>query len=198
MTSPTQWPYLIELDRQCRLAVAAADRIRASVDGMWPADELLPVAGEFFDHVQRFVCSVGIIAKILYAQGSRHRDQLRVERSRWLRGLLGLDDISPIADARVRNTHEHIDERIDQWIEHHPGFTHYGHDGISRTGQAPPERLLRHYDLTSDTLFVWDGDLAVGPVLDAVGDLQDRLLTYRRQFEATNEEKPTTPAERRT
>lgn len=65
---PAEWPYVQELDFQCRLAVAAADEMSAVADRMWPPQDNMPPAADWFDQAQRFFCSVGVIAKILYTR----------------------------------------------------------------------------------------------------------------------------------
>jgi len=154
-----EWPYLQELDYQCRLAVAAADGMRASIDRFWEHDDLppaQPVIADFFDNAQRFFCSAGVIAKILYADKPNAKAPDKARRSRWLRGLLGLDSDSPLADATVRNANEHIDERIDRWTTRHPdSWRHAGH-GISRASPAPQPLPPRHrQDSAADTPRYW-------------------------------------------
>jgi hypothetical protein len=66
-----EWPYLRERSFQRRLAMPAADRMRASVDNFWIRDDrppALPITDDFFDHLERLFCSVGVIAKIFYAR----------------------------------------------------------------------------------------------------------------------------------
>jgi hypothetical protein len=181
-----EWPYLTELVYQSRLALAAADAMTTLADRMWPPEDHClppPESLEWFDHAQRFFCSAGIIAKILYAPdnaNAKARDKARAARSRWLRDLLGLRADSPLADATVRNANEHIDERVDRWTARNPdAWRHAGH-GISQTGQTPPEPPMRHYDSTADTLWIWDTDpVVVGPVVEATRDLQHRIRAYR-------------------
>jgi hypothetical protein len=231
-----EWPYLQELEYQCRLAIAAADGMRASTDRFWENSDLppaQPVIADFFDHAHRFFSSAGIIAKILYADQPNAKAQDKAGRSRWLRGLLGLDDDSPLADATVRNANEHIDERIDRWTMRHPdAWRHAGH-GISRAGPAPQQRppthrtdstadtptywvtsitpvvaepearahrpdskrpgghgmsqrSTRHYDSTTDTLWIWGEDpVVVGPVITAVRDLQAQVAAFRQRLFVT-------------
>src|SRR5712692_10405021 len=120
-------PYLLEAERQCRLALAAADRMAACAEAFWPIVDPPSVVGDFFDHAQRLFASAAVIGKILYARDAKNRADgaRRAERARNLRGLLGLADSSPLDSWSIRNAFEHIDERIDEWVKENPDARSY-------------------------------------------------------------------------
>lgn len=146
----TVLPYALEVDRQCRLALAASDQMAASVEVFWPIATPQSAVGDFFDHAQRFFSSAAAIGKILYARGNPARET----RARHLRSVFALADDSSLATWSTRNALEHVDERIDTWVRENPGALRYSPHGISRTGQIPPGRTMRHYDSESDRLRV--------------------------------------------
>ena len=103
-------PYVVEAERQCQLALAAAEQMFENAGWFWPIVDPPSVIGDFFDHAQRFWNSVAILGKISYARGT----QRQVQRAERLRSVLGLPEASSLADWTVRNGFEHMDERIDE------------------------------------------------------------------------------------
>lgn len=173
-------PYVLEIDRQCQLALAAADQMAVCAERFWPVADSPSVIGDFFDLAQHFSCSVGILDKILYARGKRPR----MQRSEHLRSVLGLPGDSPLTNWAVRNDFEHIDERIDEWVKQNPGAISYSRGGISRTGEAPLEPVTRHYDSATDDLSVWGARVKLEPAVHAVRDLHGRILDFWRTHQA--------------
>lgn len=170
-------PYLLEVERQCQLALALADRMGACKEAFWPLADPLSVIGDFFDHAQRFLSSAAVVVKILYAKD----DKGGAQRAQGLRVLLGLPDDSPLASWKIRNGFEHFDERIDAWVKEHAGATSYGPFGISRTGEPQSHRVLRHYDSASDVLHVWGEEARLHPIAEAIQDVSARVGDYLRE-----------------
>lgn len=169
--------FVVEAERQCQLALAAAEQMAENAGRFWPIADSPSVIGDFFDHAQRFWNSAGILGKIFYARGTPRQ----LQRAEQLRAALGLPDVSPLADWTVRNGLEHIDERIDAWAEQNPGAISYSRTGISRTGEAPPEPVMRHYDSMTDELSVWGKSVQLEPAVAAVRDIQERVRdSWRR------------------
>jgi hypothetical protein len=175
------WPYLAEVECQCELALAAADAMAASAARFWPIAESPSLIGDFFDYAQQFFCSAGIIAKVLYATNGHGRT-----RARQLRFFLDLGDESPLADSSIRNSLEHVDERIDKWVQGNPLATSYSHYGISRTTDLPSELGLRHYDSDADTFRLGRAEVRLQPVIEAIRHVQARVIAYRQQHECPN------------
>ncbi len=162
-------PYLLEIERQCKLALAAAGHMNTCTEAFWPLADPPSAIGDF-DYAQRFVSSAAAISRILYAPK---------DRARHLCDLLGLGGDSPLASRKVRDAFEHIDERIDNWLKKNPGSRSYSSYGISRTGtEVPGTAALRHYDTQSDVLRVWDAEVKLQPVIEAVRNVQARTDSY--------------------
>lgn len=176
--------YVVEAERQCQLALAAAEQMSENAGRFWPIADSPSVIGDFFDHAQRFWSSAGILGKIFYARGTPRQ----VQRAERLRGELGLPDTSPLADWSVRNGFEHIDERIDEWASQNPGAVSYSRSGISRTGGVPPEPVMRHYDSTTDELSVWGKSVRLEPAVRAVRELQGCVREFWRRNGADPDE----------
>src|SRR5258708_22077681 len=65
-------PYLLEIERQCKLALAAAGHMNTCTEAFWPLADPPSAIGDF-DYAQRFVSSAAAISRILYAP----KDQAR-------------------------------------------------------------------------------------------------------------------------
>jgi hypothetical protein len=64
--------------------------------------------------LQSFLSHFGMVSKLLYApSGSRRAEN----RAKELRAYLGFDRSSALNDRNARNAIEHLDERIDNWLE---------------------------------------------------------------------------------
>ena len=65
--------------------------------------------------LQSFLSHFGMVSKLLYAPSSRQ--QLSRDRARDLRNHLETDENSALNDRDARNAVEHLDERMDNWLE---------------------------------------------------------------------------------
>jgi hypothetical protein len=70
----TVLPYVLEVDRQCQLAIAAADQMATCASAFWPIADPPSAVGDFFDHAQRFLSSAAAVSKILYARDKSARE----------------------------------------------------------------------------------------------------------------------------
>jgi len=65
--------------------------------------------------LQSFLSHFGMVSKLLYAPSSRQ--QISKDRARDLRTHLETDTNSALNDRDARNAVEHLDERMDNWLE---------------------------------------------------------------------------------
>lgn len=171
-------PYLFEVERECQLALSAANRMAAHAEAFWPIANPPSVVGDFFDDAQRLFASAAVVGKILYVKnsGNATRSTGRADRARKLRDLLGLADSSLLASWDIRNALEHIDERIDEWVKVNPDS--YGSFGISRTGNPKLPNVPRQYDSQSDVIYVWGAEAELRPVVEAITDVSAHVHAY--------------------
>lgn len=65
--------------------------------------------------LQSFLSHFGMVSKLLYAPSSRR--QLSRDRARDLRNHVETDENSTLNNRDARNAVEHLDERMDNWLE---------------------------------------------------------------------------------
>ena len=65
--------------------------------------------------LQSFLSHFGMVSKLLYAPSSRQK--ISKDRARELRSHLETDTNSALNDRDARNAVEHLDERMDNWLE---------------------------------------------------------------------------------
>ena len=70
---------------------------------------------EVWMFLQSFLSHFGMVSKLLYAPSSRQ--QLSKDRARDLRNHLETDENSALNDRDARNAIEHLEERMDNWLE---------------------------------------------------------------------------------
>ena len=70
---------------------------------------------EVWMFLQSFLSHFGMVSKLLYAPSSRQK--ISIDRARELRNHLETDTNSALNDRDARNAIEHLDERMDNWLE---------------------------------------------------------------------------------
>jgi hypothetical protein len=107
----TRRPYLVEVSRQCALAMQAAVELF----------EALRQEGTHFAawySAQAFLGATANVSKLLKPPPSRSPQVARGAqfRGKRLRELLGVKNDAPLLQRGVRNHFEHLDARIDAWL----------------------------------------------------------------------------------
>jgi hypothetical protein len=73
--------------------------------------------------------------------------------------LFAAVDLSPISNKDMRNSFEHFDERIDQWVQKRNGGFNVQDRAIgANVGAVPPPDQLRRYDPVGQVLTIWTRD----------------------------------------
>jgi hypothetical protein len=99
--------FLMELRTQCDFVLGAARFLEAEVRG-----EREGRSTAIWYHAQAFVIAAAMISKLLWGTTGRPRTELLE--------VLGVDDGSPLKNRAVRNSFEHIDERLERFLERNP------------------------------------------------------------------------------
>ncbi|CAN5798755.1 hypothetical protein BH23CHL8_BH23CHL8_30020 [soil metagenome] len=172
------WAFLWEVRKQSEFAAGAYKAIEEAADaaGLWP-------------NIQLFVGAAANLSKLLWGS---HPD---VEARRApLRAELSMAEGSPLRDRVVRNSLEHVDERIDDWWE---GAKGSGSRSILNYIDAPylviratlpdlqREELFRHFDRETGTLRFWDAELALRPVAVEIDRLRLAAKAAIQRYEAS-------------
>jgi len=117
--------YQMEVKQQCVYALIAVQEMQARLNNR---EQGFDVDGtyRFWSAMQVFVGACATISKLCWPSETKKRretpdeTQFRIKRGLELRQSLGLTDSSPLQNKELRNSFEHIDERLDVWARHSP------------------------------------------------------------------------------
>jgi hypothetical protein len=115
--------FLRELDRQCAFAERSARLMRAAADA-WVAINRNEMVGDLAErremvwyHAQAFLASLTIVTRLVLApapRGNAAKKAQAKERAQYLQAFLSVDPSTwVLATSDVRDSLEHIDERLD-------------------------------------------------------------------------------------
>jgi hypothetical protein len=93
-----------EIATQCRFIVAAANDAEAALARFDITD--------VWRHLQTILNASATLQKMFWGQGGKFTEQRGA-----LREAFQVEDSSPLHDPIVRNDFEHVDERIESWLD---------------------------------------------------------------------------------
>ncbi|MCX4971258.1 hypothetical protein OHA98_42430 [Streptomyces sp. NBC_00654] len=145
--------YMTWLARDARYALEALERLmtQAHLDPMPPAA---------WFYLESFLAFTGKVSRMLRPVEQKSHGQTnegvqwRLKRGAYLRSVLGIEDASPLCERGVRNASEHFDERLDEWVVHHPRPTLTDLESGTATFPAPPMRLINAQSWTVEVVDV--------------------------------------------
>jgi hypothetical protein len=105
------------------------------------------------------------ISKILWP------DQPYAARGERLRQELDVSDASPLYSRSLRNHFEHIDERIEKWTGPRIDLNIGPEQGFG----VDSRKMFRHFDPVTGVVLFAGERFELGPVTEAIRDLQQRL-----------------------
>lgn len=163
--------FQLEVERQCRFGLIAAQDLRASTqrgdtDRVWYS-------------VQALLIAAGNVSKLLWParSGTPNRgDQLRES--------LSVPDASPLEPRTFRNHFEHFDERLEAWATSSPrrGFVdaNIGPAGFISGPRASD--FLRNFDTTNHAV-MFRGDMyELRPLIDSLQTLHQAASVWENNF----------------
>lgn len=117
--------FLVEAREQCRMFSTAYEEIMELIRKGPPSDEdgQRVFNARIWLRLQAALAACAVVSKILWPQLKRRRDgsdKVVVRRGDDLRQFLKLRGLKPLPVA-VRNSFEHIDEKIDEWLPSQKG-----------------------------------------------------------------------------
>lgn len=136
-------------------------------------------AREAWVRLQSFLSHYGMVSKLLYAPSARKA--ISRERAQTLRGYLGVGEDSTMNDRDARNAIEHLDERLDNWLEQEDkGVPECVFENRADFACLSKDRWLvrRVYLIEEDVLVTEEADgqkeMPLAPVVDALRSLADQ------------------------
>jgi hypothetical protein len=185
--------YVYELAEQGILASVALDRLNHALSHVddW---EPLVLSRTIFEALNSLLRTFGVMSKLLWVNDDASDRAKR--RAQELRSTLGiLDDDSPLRDRVVRNNLEHIDERLDTFLDRAmrrpsaEGKKILIADG--NIGQIPAyvrdHQILRHFDLATSTYYVAGDRVDIKHIAQAAIDIARVAGEWHLAFDSNDE-----------
>src|SRR5258706_10312100 len=189
--------FTMEVRQQCTFALIAlhdAQEVESAslgaIQGRTEDPDHVMDATRFWYSVQAFLGACANISKLCWPgkgkkTGESEADwSFRVHRGELLKDALGLDDASPLKSRTLRNSFEHMDERLDLWAR-----TSQRRYLISRSIGTPcgivfepplgPNDTVGYYDRAADTVTFQSDPIPLTPMVQAVRRLAALLQAPR-------------------
>lgn len=164
--------FVNEILWHAEISLKAWSLVQASASAGEPADNV-------YHHLSSFLAHAGIVSLLLYP--GKKADQ---DRGQYLRELLGVVDEKMSFGRALRNSLEHIDERLDSWVKqnHSRVDMNYGPVGsiTDEVGRHAGDLAIRHFD-DSTNIYYFTGEPF--PLNDVVNSLQDIVGACRSKAE---------------
>jgi hypothetical protein len=191
MTLMKEQVFLSEIDRQTRLAVAAADRVNEAfyhLVGDEGGDATLPHRENFWTGFQDVALAVAQISKMLWPTSPRGKVAVqasRVARGERLRALLGIHGENPLESRKCRDHLEHFDERVDAWLGPDKPSFWFDFNIYQGFSEDDPEikQQVRAISLMESGLcvIVFGEVFSLYPIFEALHDLLGRIPAAMKQ-----------------
>jgi hypothetical protein len=111
-----------------------------------------------------------VIGKILF---SGNRKKPIPERCQRLRQLLEIDQLPAVSDFTVRNSFEHVDERLDSHLQN---FTHGTFEPMSVTEKLPSDTLVwKRFDPRRLAIAFVNVDIELEPCMMEITEIKSRI-----------------------
>ena len=166
--------YLLELDTQCKLADRTFKRLELAAKARKKHEEVEGQSGapiEILHLAHSFVTYAGIISKFIF-EGKR-RNPLVTARCATLRELLDISQSPLLEDLTLRNSFEHIDEKMDTYIPDPPctivPYAVGGPDG--HTGEI----VIRRFDPEKIELCLLENVAQLRPLMEEIKIVLSRI-----------------------
>jgi hypothetical protein len=160
-------PYLVEISRQCAMAMEAAAELFEAV-----SQEGIHLAAWY--SAQAFLGATANVSKLLKPPQPRSTHMARLAE------LLGVEDAAPSLQRGVRNHFEHLDARIDEWLwsQRRPTAEELERGDFQAFADLapPPLRIIRPED---GVIAFRDEELDVPAILEELG----RILNAVQEIE---------------
>lgn len=136
--------FLAELNLQCNFAERAATRLQVARVGWikksFNSERIPPI--EIFEACHQLLLASGVISKILFGGGHNVRPR---KRGTLLRKLMLLPELPLLAERSVRNSYEHVDERLDEMAHKFSSEVKISPLSVSDSEPEPNEIVLKRF-----------------------------------------------------
>lgn len=192
--------YVSEIINQCDNADVALEMLHTSVEEIndvvvkKPDSPPIEVRSEIrnravtrgFAAVQFLLGSAGMVSKLLFV--TKGASPVTRDRARAVRDVLGIEDVPVLSQREVRNSFEHVDERMDDFLA--AGNTYlvdkiWGNFTSDVNGE--PAKIIRHVDPDADAVRVVSKDLemvqiSISELAEALSEVKRRAVAWRNAY----------------
>jgi hypothetical protein len=170
-----------EIKRNCDLALLAHKDILKYLGSMKPGDK--ETLDRFWLSVESFLITVANTSKILWPSppiGSDLPTEVSSRRES-LRGLLSVDDSSPLKHKKFRNHFEHYDFRIEKYAKDYENLTIIDSNigPIDSVFSGANNVIMRHFDTDKFVLRFRDEEYSINQIVTAVNDLLEKTKSVQ-------------------
>lgn len=178
--------FLLEVDTHCNLALAAIKRLTEAAEERRSDAPLEVVAHraspmEILSHCSVFLSAASALAKILvYSSRAKTKKATKMAESRRvvLRQLLDLevDQLANLKNLDVRNSFEHIDERLDEHLAD-PAIRECSWDPfhVQESEPEPGTFVLKRFDPRNLTISFAKDVIELQPCVEEVKLIESRI-----------------------
>ena len=168
--------FLVELREQCRAFMTAFSEIMDMISKGPPADneEQRIFSAKIWSRIQACLASCSIISKILWKGESNLKGLIR---SRELRQILKLPEKNPFP-IHVRNSFEHIDERLSDWLPKQSNDIPWGWSLSAFNKEEEPKdsgQAFRYFQIITLELRVANSTCNLREVMEQVYNIEERI-----------------------
>jgi len=168
--------FLLELNTQCAFARVSFERLQSAAPAWYtdatPEQSVEPMPPrDIMIQCTAFLSAAGVISKTQFA-GRRSGEVAR--RCTRLRQLLGINDLHTLRDLSVRNSFEHIDERLDRIFS---SFASAPVNPLSVTERPPPPGTLvwKRFDPKRLTVSFATAEISLTKCMNEILEIESRI-----------------------
>ena len=171
---------LSELDLQCKIIVRAAERLREAA-AHWSAfcrgedDGNTAPPIDIVGNCTICLSSAAAISRLLFVGERKGKKSARIEkRCSTLMHLLGNPSLVAVKKLAVRNSWEHLDERLDEVLASR-SYNSFSEIHVSVEPPDPGTFVNRHFDPVQMEIKHGPDSVALQPLIDESVDLVNRV-----------------------
>jgi ribosomal protein S18 acetylase RimI-like enzyme len=173
----------IEIREQCRSILVAYDEFDNLLKEVPSSDvdSKRILNSRIWSRLHSIMSSASIVSKLLWPNPSPKRDgsdKRALLRARVLRNILGIKKKQSILSNDVRNSFEHIDERLIEWLPRHSKNIPWGwsKSGLKKDEEPPESKsAFRHFNIHTHELRVGDSTCNLAQVIGSVREIESHI-----------------------
>jgi hypothetical protein len=115
---------------------------------------------DVLNHLQNVILQAGSLSKYCFPSRNGHE-----ARANTIKAALGVTDASPLKNRDVRNSLEHFDERLDEYLANGAvGYFFAQYVGPEPAAGGVPSHIFRAYYVNNDTFLLLGVRYHFGPI----------------------------------